>query len=418
MLGNDGAPQIQLPEQAVLIAEDLLPSELMSLPRERLAGLAIGRGGATSHTAIIAASLGVPTLVAMGPQLSRVPDGAWVLLDATLGKLVIEPDEQTQSRALLRSQRARDSGGDCLTRDGQRITLLANLGRLEDVEPALAAGAEGCGLLRTEFLFLDRSVAPDEDEQLAAYQAIADALGGRPLAIRTLDIGGDKPVPYIRFPDEQNPALGARGIRTRLFEPELIDDQYRAIARVRGSGVKVMIPMVSSVDELREVRERFDELRGGDPIRLGAMIETPAAALIADRLVAEADFLSIGSNDLAQYALAMDRTNPLLAASIDALHPAVLRLIAMTAEAAEGSATSVSLCGSLASDPLGALVLIGFGIRELSAVPAALPAVRNALARISLSDCRSLAKSALQLESATQVRALAAELLNAPPEGE
>jgi phosphoenolpyruvate-protein kinase (PTS system EI component) len=335
-----------------------------------------------------------------------------VLLDASLGKLVIDPDDEAQARAKAQVREAGKGHGDCLTRDGQRIALLANLGRLDDVEPALAAGAEGCGLLRTEFLFLDRREAPGEEEQLAAYQAIADALGDRPLSIRTLDIGGDKPVPYIRFPDEQNPALGARGIRTRLFAAELVDTQYRAITRVSGAGIKVMIPMVSSVDELRGVRGRLAELRGGDPIALGVMVETPVAALIADRLAAEADFLSIGSNDLAQYALAMDRTNPLLAASIDALHPAVLRLIAMTVEAAESASTPLSLCGGLASDPLGALVLAGLGIRELSAVPAALPSVRNAIARVSLSDCRSLGERALRLESAAEVRALAAELLN------
>jgi phosphocarrier protein FPr/phosphocarrier protein len=277
------------------------------------------------------------------------------------------------------------------------------------VQPALAAGAEGCGLLRTEFLFLDRSEAPSAEEQRSAYQAIADALGGRTLTIRTLDIGGDKPVPYIRFPDEQNPALGARGIRTELFIPGLLDDQLRAIAEVKGDAVKVMLPMVSSVTELRAVRERLAAI--GARLTLGVMVETPAAALIADRLIAEADFLSIGSNDLAQYALAMDRTSALLAAAIDALHPAVLRLIAMTAEAGRSGGKPVSLCGGLASDPLAALVLVGLGIRELSAVPAAVPAVRHAIAQVSVSDCRALAERALKLESAAQVRALAAELV-------
>jgi phosphocarrier protein FPr/phosphocarrier protein len=411
--GEVAAPAIELPDEAVLVADDLLPSELMSLPREQLAGLAIGGGGATSHVAIIAASFGVPTLVAMGPELSRVPEGARVLLDASLGKLVIDPDDRAQARAKAQLQQALDVRGNCVTRDGHRIALLANVGRLDDVASALAAGAEGCGLLRTEFLFLDRQEAPEEGEQLAAYQAIADALGGLPLTIRTLDIGGDKPVPYVRFPDEQNPALGVRGIRTGLFAPDLVDTQYRAIARIRASGVKVMVPMVSSVDELRAVRARLDELRDGDPIVLGVMVETPAAALIADQLTAEADFLSIGSNDLAQYALAMDRTNPLLAASIDALHPAVLRLIAMTAEAGAVASTPVSLCGGLASDPLGGLVLTGLGIRELSAVPAALASIRTAIGRVSLTDCRSLAERALRLESAAEVRSLAAELLNA-----
>jgi phosphocarrier protein FPr/phosphocarrier protein len=348
--------------------------------------------------------------MAMGQQLSRVPEGARVLLDASAGKLVIDPDEPAQARAVAQSRQAAGSSDDCTTRDGERVTLLANLGGLADVERALAAGAEGCGLLRTEFLFLDRAQAPSEDEQRSTYQAIADALAGRPLTIRTLDIGGDKPVAYIRFPDEQNPALGARGIRTGRFAPELLDTQLRAIAGVKSDAIKVMLPMISSLAELRPVRERMEAL--GADVQLGVMVETPAAALSADSLAAEADFLSIGSNDLAQYALAMDRTNPLLAASIDALHPAVLRLIAMTAEAGQRSGKPVSLCGSLASDPLGALVLVGLGITNLSAVPAALPAVRNAIARVSAADCRRIAHRALECESAAEVRALAAVLLN------
>jgi len=388
----------------------------MSLPRESVSGLATSGGGATSHMALIAASFGIPTLVAMGPELSDVPEGSRVLLDATAGVLVIDPDEKAAARAAAAAAQVGAEAGDCVTRDGERVRLLANLGGLADVEPALAAGAEGCGLLRTEFLFLDRSEAPSEEEQQATYQAIADALGGRPLTIRTLDIGGDKPVAYIRFPDEQNPALGARGIRTALFRPELIDEQLRAIAAVRGGAIKVMIPMVSSIAELRSVRDRLAALREG--VSLGVMVETPAAALTADRLAAEADFLSIGSNDLAQYVLAMDRTNPLLAGSIDALHPAVLRLIAMTAEAGQRWGKPISLCGNLASEPLGALVLVGLGIRELSAVPAALPAVRGALRQVAAADCRLLAERALESESAAEVRALAAELLNSSGEGD
>jgi phosphocarrier protein FPr/phosphocarrier protein len=413
--GPEVSPDRALPDQAILVADDLMPSELLSLDRARLAGIAIGGGGPTSHVAIIAASFGVPTVVALGPDLARVQDGERILLDATAGKLVIDPDEQAQARAAPSTQ-AIEVGGECRTRDGERVTLLANLGGSEDVAPALAAGAEGCGLLRTEFLFLDRSTAPGEEEQATAYQAISDALGPRSLTIRTLDIGGDKPVAYIRFPVEQNPALGVRGVRTGLIDPELLDEQLRAIARVEDEGVKVMIPMVSSVDEVRAVRARLGELRAG--MTIGIMVETPAAALIADALAAEADFLSIGSNDLAQYALAMDRTNPLLAASIDALHPAVLKLIAMTAQAGQSAGKPVSLCGNLASDPIGALLLIGLGIRELSAVPAALPAVRQAIARVSLRDCRAVASRALKLESAAQVRALAADLMNAPVQGD
>lgn len=415
-VGESAPAEVEFAEDTILIADELLPSELMSLPRDRIVGLATSGGGATSHMAIIAASFGIPTLVAMGPAVLRVVERTRVLLDATAGVLVIDPDEAARAGSIERASQLQQDTGHCITRDREQITLLANLGGLHDVEPALAAGAEGCGLLRTEFLFLSRAQAPSQDEQRSAYQAIADGLGGRPLTIRTLDIGGDKPVPYIHFPPEQNPALGARGIRTELFSPELLEEQLRAIAAVEGESMKVMLPMVSSVAELRAVRERISALR--EKVTLGVMVETPAAALIADRLAAEADFLSIGSNDLAQYALAMDRTNPLLAASIDALHPAVLRLIAMTAEAGRVAGKPVSVCGNLASEPLGALLLIGFGIRELSAVPAALPLVRHAIAQVFASDCRDLAERALKLESAAQVRALASELLNSPATGD
>lgn len=411
---GDAAAQIELREGTILLADELLPSELMSLPRDRIVGLATEGGGPTSHMAIIAASFGIPTLVAMGARLAAVADGTRVLLDATAGVLVVDPDETARARVAA-SAEVRDSGV-CATKDGHRVQLFANLGGLRDVDGALAVGAEGCGLLRTEFLFLDRPEAPSGEEQREAYQAIADALGSRPLTIRTLDIGGDKPVPYIRFPAEQNPALGARGVRTALFDQNLIDQQLRAIAEVRGAAVKVMLPMVSSVDEFRAVRERLGGLRQG--ITLGVMVETPAAAVLADTFAAEADFLSIGSNDLAQYTLAMDRTNPLLAAQIDALHPAVLRLIAMTSEAGRRAAKPVSLCGSLASEPIGAVVLVGLGIHDLSGVPAALPAVRQAIARVSAGDCRRMAEQALAMESASEVRALAAELLNGSSEGD
>lgn len=403
------APVLEFADSTILLAGELMPSELMSLPRDKLAGLATSGGGPTSHMALIAASFGIPTLVAMGPELTRVADGTRVLLNATAGVLMIGPDEEVEARARASAAPASADTGECVTRDGERVRLLANLGGLSDVDAALGAGAEGCGLLRTEFLFLDRSEAPSQEEQRATYQAIADALGGRPLTIRTLDIGGDKPVPYIHFPNEDNPALGARGVRTDLFKPELIDEQLRAIAKVEGETIKVMIPMVSSVAELRSVRERLSRLREG--VTLGVMVETPAAALIAEHLAAEADFLSIGSNDLAQYVLAMDRTNPLLAASIDALHPAVLRLMQMTAEAGRAAGKPVSVCGNLASEPLGALILVGLGITELSGVPAALPGIRQALRQASSADCREIASRALELESAAEVRALAAGLL-------
>jgi phosphoenolpyruvate-protein kinase (PTS system EI component) len=242
-------------------------------------------------------------------------------------------------------------------------------------------------------------------------------LGERPLTIRTLDIGGDKPVPYLPFPDEENPALGLRGIRTSLLQPDLLDAQLRAIARVRSKGrLRVMLPMIASLSELRAVRRRWDEIHQGSAVELGVMIETPSAAMTADRLAEEADFFSIGSNDLTQYVLAMDRGSPMLAAQADALHPAVLRMIAVTVEGAAKHQRPAAVCGGLASDPAGAVILAGLGIRELSGVPAAFAAIRSALAKLTLTECRELAARALSADSPADVRSIVSSALDSAGE--
>ncbi len=414
-LGNGAASATPtLPDRTILLAAELLPSELMALDKNRLAGLCLSRSGPTSHAAIIAASLGVPTLVAMGAGLEAIGDGTQLLLDATAGNLVVDPPEELIAQIPANAPAAQPVTGDCTTADGERITLLANLGSVDEAAPAVAAGAEGCGLLRTEFLFLDRSTPPDEHEQRQTYQAIADALGGRPLTIRTLDIGGDKPVDYLPLPREENPALGVRGIRTGLLRTELLDPQLRAVLAVQGATrPRIMLPMIASIAELRAVRSRLDVLEPGSAIELGVMIETPAAALLGAQLAAEADFFSIGTNDLAQYALAMDRANPLLAAQVDALHPAVLRLITMTVDGAAKHEKPVAVCGGLASDPFGARILIGLGIRELSVVPAAINAVKASLGAATLEQCQALARQALEADSAASVRHLAAQSTHA-----
>ena len=416
-LGNAGAGSAPaLPDPAILLAGELLPSELMALDKRRLAGLCLSRSGPTSHAAIIAASMAVPTLVAMGPGLNDIADGTPLLLDSTAGKLIVDPDPELAAE-IESTEPAAAVSGDCTTVDGERVVLLANLGSVDEAGPALAAGAEGCGLLRTEFLFLDRPTAPDEDEQSRTYHAIAEALGKRPLTIRTLDIGGDKPVDYLPLPREENPALGVRGIRTGLLKTELLDQQLRAILAVQGpTRPRIMLPMITSIAELRAVRSRLDTLEPGTRVELGLMIETPAAALLTEQLAAEADFFSIGTNDLAQYALAMDRANPLLAAQVDALHPAVLRLIALTVEGAEKNGKPVAVCGGLASDPLGARILVGLGIRELSVVPAAIGAIKASLRSVTLEQCQALAGQALEADSAATVRHLAARSTQASGE--
>ena len=409
---------------SIIVADDLLPSQLMALDAVKVAGLCTARGGPTSHVAILAAAMGLPALVAVGEGLERVEDGALVVLDADARRLIAHPSAArqaaAQSAAAALSRRRADARAQaldvCHTADGARIEVFANLGDAAEAAPAVQGGAEGCGLLRTEFLFLDRDTAPTEDEQLVQYQAIADALDGRPLIIRTLDAGGDKPLSYLPTPPEENPALGLRGVRSGLHRPDILLTQLRAVCRVRSKGtVAVMLPMIASVAEVRQVRALLDvavtETGGTRPV-LGVMIETPAAAMTVDRLAPAIDFISIGTNDLTQYALAMDRQNAALAAQLDSLHPAVLRLIAQATEGA-ASLKWIGVCGGLASDLLAAPILIGLGVRELSATPAMVAEVKALVRRLTLDDCRRLAVEALGQDSAEAVRALSAERIAA-----
>jgi phosphocarrier protein FPr/phosphocarrier protein len=411
-----------LPDRAILVAEDLKPSQLVSLDATKLAGICLAGGGPTSHVAILAAAMGVPALVALGPAVLSVEDGAWLVLDAEQGNLSIAPDqvalaaaEQTLTQRRQRQQTERAAAHvDCRTADGERIEVFANLASIAEAQVAMTYGAEGCGLLRTEFLFLDRDSAPSEDEQLQQYQSIAAALDGRPLVIRTLDIGGDKPIPYLPLPPEANPALGLRGVRTSLWRPDLLRIQLRAILRVQPvDQCRVLLPMITDPAEIRAVRRMLDEVRRElnitAPVQVGAMIETPASAVIAGRIAREVDFLSIGTNDLTQYTLAMDRGHAELAHRIDGLHPAVLNLIAMTVDAAEEHDKLVAVCGGLASEPAAVPILIGLGVHELSVVPTLVPQLKSLIRTLTMESCRSLAQRALAMDTAEAVRALANE---------
>jgi phosphocarrier protein FPr/phosphocarrier protein len=407
-----------LPDHAILLAEDLGPAQLIGLPRT-LAGICTARGGPTSHVAILATAMNIPAVVAVGSALMSVPDGAALILDGGEGRLHVAPDaaEISHAQTRLAALRARRhetkalASEPCRMADGTRIEVFANLGSIADARAAMDSGAEGCGLLRTEFLFLGRESAPDENEQVDAYQAIAEALAGAPLVIRTLDVGGDKPAPFLDLPPEANPALGLRGVRVSLARPDLLRAQVRAILRVKPPGqCRVLVPMIASLAELAAVRAAIEAARAelgceGD-VQVGVMIETPAAAVTADLLAAKADFLSIGTNDLTQYAMAMDRENPQLAGEIDALHPAVLRLIAATARGARAHGRQVAVCGGLAADPGAAAILIGLGVTELSAPPAAIPEIKAAVRALSLAPCDALAAMALECASAGEVRAL------------
>lgn len=407
------------PPETILIASELLPSQLVALDNTRLAGICLAAGGATSHVSIIAAAMDIPTMVAAGPEALRVPTGTTVVLDAEAGWLYIDPPRMhvELARSQLAEKRQRRvaeqlaAQRECRTADGTRIEVFANVGSEAEAHAAVRNGAEGSGLLRTEFLFLERTAPPDEAEQLEQYQQIATALEGRPLTIRTLDIGGDKPIPYLPLPHEENPALGLRGVRTSLWRPDLLRIQLRAILRVQPAGqCRILLPMITDAGEIRAVRAMIDELRHEegrtDPVEVGAMIETPASAVMADRIAREADFLSVGTNDLTQYTLAMDRGHPELAARLDALHPAVLRLISTVVTAAKLNGRMVAICGGIASDPVAVPILIGLGVHELSMVPAVIPQLKALISTLNIEDCTALANKALDRETAEDVRAL------------
>jgi phosphocarrier protein FPr/phosphocarrier protein len=421
LAGREDTP-LALPPQTILLAEDLLPSQLMTLDSANVVGLCVERGGPTSHVAILAASMGLPTLVALGPVLAQIEEGAALILDAGAAQLHVAPDndalglarQTVADRAARRAAAKAMADRTCHMADGTRIKVFANLGSRIDAELAVANGAEGSGLLRTEFLFLDRDSAPSVDEQAADYQAIADVLDGRPLIVRLLDIGGDKPAPYLPIPAEENPALGLRGIRVGFAHPQLLEDQIRAILKVQPIGqCRIMVPMVAGVDELRQVRAVLERVRAEmgitQAVELGVMVETPAAAVTADLLAAEADFLSIGTNDLTQYALAMDRGNAAVAGAIDGLHPAVLRLIGETARGASRHGRWTGVCGGLASDPLAVPILIGLGVTELSATAAIVPEIKALVSSLTLEAARAHADAALACATAADVRTLARE---------
>ncbi len=416
-LEGDSAPVIDVPTGGILLARDLTPSQLIDIDTRKLGGIALAAGGPTSHVAILAGTLGIPMLVALGLGVLEVGAGTPVILDADDGFFDGRPGsrELAAAQARLAERRARrdedvaDAKADCHLGSGERIEVFANLaGSVADAQLAVDEGAEGCGLLRTEFLFLERETAPDEQEQRRCYREVAQVLGNRPLVIRTLDIGGDKPIPYLPLPPEDNPALGLRGIRTSLWRPDLLEVQLRALLTAQ-PGIRILLPMVTDTGEIRTVRRMLEQIRaelGVPPPLLGAMIETPAAAMLADIIAGEVDFLSIGTNDLAQYALAMDRGHAELAARIDGLHPAVLRLIDATCKGAAVHRRPVAVCGGLASDPGAIPVLLGLGVTELSVVPTLIPQLKSLIRGLTRDSCRKLASSALALECAADVRAL------------
>ncbi|RMU52435.1 hypothetical protein ALP29_02078 [Pseudomonas syringae pv. avii] len=407
----------ELPAGAIVSAHELTPSDLLQLSAQQAAGICMAEGGATSHVAILARGKGLPCLVALGNEVLDVPQGQRVVLDAANGRLELAPSEARhaevhqirETQKLRRQQQQVQARQSANTTDGVTVEVAANVASSAEAQVAFDNGADGVGLLRTEFLFVDRRTAPDEQEQRQAYQAVLDAMGDKSVIIRTIDVGGDKQLDYLPLPVEANPVLGLRGIRMAQVRPELLDQQLRALLQVTPlARCRILLPMVSEVDELLQIRQRLDELCAELELtqrpELGVMIEVPAAALMAEQLAEHADFLSIGTNDLSQYTLAMDRDHAGLAARVDALHPALLRLIAQTCAGAAKHGRWVGVCGALASDPLATPVLVGLGVTELSVSPPQIGEIKDRVRHLDAAQCRQRSLELLDLSSVKAVR--------------
>jgi multiphosphoryl transfer protein len=409
-----------IPEGTILVAEDLTPSDTASLDRTRVVGFCTVAGGASSHVAILARSLDIPAVAGIEPRALDISDGTLVILDGAKGTLRVNVTEDDVARigrhqerlAARRAEELAHANEPAVTSDGHRVEVVANIGGLEDAQEAMRKGAEGVGLLRSEFVFLGRTRAPTEDEQAEVYTAVAKAMTpGQPLVIRTLDVGGDKPLPYLPIAPEENPFLGERGIRIGLDRPEVLRTQVRAILRAADAGAKihVMFPMIATIEDFRQAKAIFEEERadlGVEPVPLGIMVEVPSVAVMAQQFAAEVDFFSVGTNDLTQYTLAMDRGHPRLAPQVDGLNPAVLGLIAQAVKAAHEAGRWVGVCGGMASDPQAVPILLGLGVDELSVSVPAVPAVKAQVRSLSLAQCQELAAHALTRDSAAAARAL------------
>lgn len=432
LLGLPDHDPVDVPKgsNAIVVTHDLTPSLTVQLDREAIAGIATDAGTRTSHVAILARSLGLPAVVGLRTVTTELRGGERAILDGSAGLLAIDPSDD---EVRLYEARARDAaraeadlralvGADAVTTDGVRITLLANVDLPEDSESAAASGAEGVGLMRTEFLVLGRAAMPDEEEQYRAYRRVVTAFHGRPVVIRTFDIGGDK-LPIGGFPAEANPFLGWRAIRMCLDQPELFRTQLRAMLRAAVHGdVRILLPLIVTVEEVRAARALLDEAadeleaRGEEyrrDVPLGVMIETPAAAVSAETLLEGVSFFSIGTNDLVQYTLAVDRGNVNLASRFTPTHPAVLRLIKRTVDVGHANGVEVAVCGEMGSSPLMAFALLGLGVREMSVTPRSVLIVKQMILGVSIAAATEAADAALRASTAAEAEAILADRLRA-----
>ncbi|MFO7151853.1 MAG: phosphoenolpyruvate--protein phosphotransferase [Bacillota bacterium] len=420
-----------LDEEVIVIAKDLTPSDTAQMDKTKVKAFATDMGGRTSHTAIMARSLEIPAVVGLGSISRCVSEGDTVIVDGNKGVVLVNPSEdilKQYGELKLEYQRFKEEMKKLKdlpaeTKDGERrVEVAANIGTPKDVKGALDRGAEGIGLYRTEFLYMDRENLPDEEEQFRAYKEVAEAMYPRPVIIRTLDIGGDKKLPFLEMPKELNPFLGWRAIRMCLDNPELFKVQLRAILRASHYGkIRIMYPMISSVSEIRRanaiLNEAKEELRReskpfDENLEVGIMVEIPSAAVAADILAKEVDFFSIGTNDLIQYTLAVDRMNEKIARLYEPFHPAVLRLIKNVIDASHRAGKWTGMCGEMAGDPLAAPILLGMGLDEFSMSAASIPQVKKVIRSLTYEQAKEIANRALEMENPEEIREMVGKIIS------
>jgi phosphotransferase system enzyme I (PtsI) len=422
LAGIDTQSLRELPGKAIIIAEDLTPSDTAELNADKVMGFATDIGGKTSHTAIIARTLEIPAVLGLKDISKKVKQGDTVIVDGYRGKVFVNPTkEQVEEyiklkRDLKQEERLlqRLRGLPAVTKDNRRVEISANIGVPDDVKTALKYGAEGVGLFRTEFLYMNRDMLPTEDEQYEEYKRVALDMGGRPVIIRTLDIGGDKDLPYFGFPKELNPFLGWRAIRMCLDRTDIFETQLRALLRASIHGnLKIMYPMISGIAEIRSANKILNEVKKdldikGIPykkdLEVGIMVEIPSAAIMADALIKEVDFFSIGTNDLTQYTLAVDRTNEKISDLYDPLHPSVLRLVRNVIEESHKAGKWTGMCGELAGDPMAAVVLLGLGLDEFSMSASSIPKIKQIIRNTTYEEAKRIADHVINMSTGQEVR--------------
>ncbi len=429
LLGVKSVNLSELDEQVVVIAKDLTPSDTATMKKEMVLGFATDVGGRTSHTAIMARSLEIPAVVGLGNVTSQVNNGDTIIVDGLEGVVIVNPDENT-----INEYKAKKENYDkkveklkklkdlpAITPDGKKVMLAANIGTPKDVKSALANGAEGVGLFRTEFLYMDRTTLPTEEEQFEAYKEVAEKMEGRPVTIRTLDIGGDKELPYLDMPKEMNPFLGYRAIRLCLDRTDIFKTQLRAILRASAYGnIHIMYPMISSIEDVRkanivlnEVKAELDKegIKYDKNIKVGIMVEIPSAAVTADILAKEVDFFSIGTNDLTQYTLAVDRMNEHVKDYYQPFNPAILRLIKFVIDAAHKEGKFAAMCGEMAGDPLATVILLGLGLDEFSMSATSIPTVKNIIRNVEYERAKEIAERVLNIAEAEKIQKMMEDII-------